>query len=62
MISGEFDEANAERRERIRRLALKTADKLNGRIKYFLNDINANYSLTKSQKEDIKERLLKDLK
>jgi hypothetical protein len=60
MISREFDESNRERKERINRQALKTANKLNGRIRLFLEDINKNASLTNGQKTEIKKQLFRD--
>ena len=61
MISREFDEANEDRKKRINRTALNTAEKLNRRMCQFLEDIGKNHSLTKGQKNKIRERLLKHL-
>lgn len=61
LISREFDEANADRKKRINNTALQTAEKLNRRMQQFINDTNKNFSLTKGQKNKIRERLLKDL-
>ena len=56
--SGEFDEANADRKKRINIQALITAKKLNLRMHNFLQDINSNHNLTNGQKEAIKAKLI----
>lgn len=61
LIPREFDEANAERRKRINRNALSTAEKLNRRMLQFMADIGKNSSLTDGQKKKIRERLLEHL-
>ena len=61
MILREFDEANADRKKRLNRTALNTAEKLNRRMCQFLEDIGKNSSLTKGQKNKIKQRLLEHL-
>lgn len=61
MIPHGFDEANAERKKRINRNALSTAEKLNRRMLQFMEDIGKNSSLTDAQKKKIRERLLEHL-
>ena len=61
MIPYGFDEANAERKKRINRTALATAEKLNLRMMQFIEDISKNSSLTEGQKKKIRERLLEHL-
>jgi hypothetical protein len=61
MIPYGFDEANAERKKRINRTALATAEKLNRRMMQFIEDISKNSSLTEGQKKNIRERLLEHL-
>ncbi len=59
LISHEFDESMAQMRQRQVRIAMRTALKLNNRIKMFLSDIEKNKSLNKTQREDLKMILLK---
>jgi len=61
MISSEFDESQKKRRRRIFNQNLKTAEKLNIRIKHFLKNVNENYSLTEGQKNEIKINIIKNL-
>jgi len=61
LIPHGFDEANADRKKRVNRNALKTAEKLNRRMCQFLEDIGKSYDLTKGQKNKIRERLLEHL-
>lgn len=61
MVPHGFDEANAERKKRINRNALSTAEKLNRRMLQFMQDIGKNSSLTDAQKKKIRECLLKHL-
>jgi hypothetical protein len=61
MIPYGFDEANAERKKRINRTALATAEKLNRRMMQFIEDITKNSSLTEGQKKKIRERMLEHL-
>lgn len=61
LIPHEFDEANADRKKRINRNALTTAEKLNRRMLQFMEDIGKNSSLTGGQKKKIRERLLEHL-
>ena len=61
MIPYGFDEANAERKKRINKTALATAEKLNRRMMQFIEDISKNISLTEGQKKKIRERLLEHL-
>ena len=61
MISREFDEANADRKKRINKNALRTAEKINRRMMQFMDGILKNSSLTKGQKNKIRERLLQDI-
>ena len=61
MIPYGFDEANADRKKRVNRTALTTAEKLNRRMMQFLENISKNSSLTDGQKKKIRERLLEHL-
>lgn len=61
LISEEFDESNKERRKRVNRTALDTAEKLNRRMIQFLYDTNKSYTLNDKQKKKIRETLLKHL-
>lgn len=60
-ICGEFDESNKERRERIFNSRMKTSNKLVTRIKHFFKEVDDNYSLTKGQKNKIKNNLINKL-
>ena len=52
-MSGRWDEANGERRKRIKDSRMKTARNFNLRIRQFLNkDILPNFSLTEKEKEN----------
>ena len=62
MICSMFDRENAkDRKRRAKQAAISTAEKLNGRIHHFLSDIDKNDSLTKTEKADIRQKLLKNL-
>ncbi len=60
-IGHEFDESNADRRERMFARDIRTAKKFNVRIKHFIKNIDRNYSLTKGQKNIIKSEIIKNL-
>lgn len=61
MISHEFDEANSDRKKRINITALNTAEKINQRLRQFIDDTYKNPSLTRGQKHKIRDRLLENL-
>jgi hypothetical protein len=61
MIPHGFDEANTDRKKRINRNTLSTAEKLNRRMIQFMEDVGKNSSLTEGQKKKIRERLLEHL-
>ncbi len=61
MIPYGFDESNKDRRKRLYQNALRTADKLNVRIKHFISNTEMDYSLTKEQKTAIRKKLLENL-
>jgi hypothetical protein len=62
LMSGRWDEANGERRKRIKDSRMKTARNFNLRIRQFLNkDILPNFSLTEKEKEEIIHEIFKDL-
>lgn len=61
LVPHKFDEENANRKKRINRNALDTAEKLNHRMINFMEDIGKNYSLSDGQKKKIRERLLEHL-
>lgn len=61
MIQGGFDESNSERRDRIFRKRIQTSEKLKLRIKHFFKDVDRDYSLTKSQKLEIKNNVVNNL-
>lgn len=57
IISEEFDKSMSERRKRINRKAISTAEKLKNRVNHFLKNIDDNPSLTDKQKINIKSIL-----
>jgi len=60
-IPSGFDETNEDRIKRINVKALKTAEKLNRRVRNFLDDIDKNYSLSNSHKIKIGKALFDSL-
>lgn len=60
-ISRYFDESNEERRKRIYRREIATAEKLKNRLNHFIKNVERNHSLTKGQKGKIKGVIIKNL-
>ena len=61
MIPSGFDESNQERRKRLFKSRMKTSDKLAERIIHFFGEVDFNMSLSKTQKETIKNNLINKL-
>lgn len=61
IIGGEFDETHRVQKERIYKSRLKTAIKLNTRIKHFISDLEGDYALSDVLVKRLKEEILKEI-
>lgn len=61
LISGSFDRAMALTKKQLEDKCNITADKLNRRIKNFLDDVNKNHTLNEEAKKRIRNRIIKNV-